>query len=115
MSGGGGTSGSIGGGGGGGTSPVDDGTACQDLEFRAALQSVQPEALSGLAVGQLMTVSLRAGSPPVIEVRTSAGVLVGALINRVPEMLRCLQRDFEYTAELLSIDGGDIRVEVRAA
>jgi hypothetical protein len=94
---------------------VDDGTACQELTFRAALQSVQPGAVAHLGIEQLLTVSLRAGNPPVIEVKTSAGVLVGALINRVPEMLRCLQRGFEYTAEVLSIDGGDVRVEVRAA
>jgi hypothetical protein len=113
MSGGGG-SGFSGRGGGGG--PIDDGTACQELKFRAALQSVQPEAVENLTEGEILHVTLRpAGNPPVIEVRTAAQVLVGALIQRVPELLRCLQQDFEYVAEVMSVDGGHVHVEVRVA
>jgi hypothetical protein len=118
MSGGGGSDYGRGVGGGGGStggSPVDDGTDCGDLNFVAVLQSLQTEAVDGLTVGDLLEVGLRDGSPPVIEVRTTAGILVGALIQRVPELLRCLQRGVGYTAAVLSLDGGYVRVEVRPA
>jgi hypothetical protein len=42
-------------------------------------------------------------------------LLVGALIQRVPELLRCLQQGFEYVAEVISIDEGYVRVEVRVS
>lgn len=117
MSGGGGSGfsgGSTGGGTGGGV--IDDGVACDELTFSAALQSVQPEAVEGLALGEVLRVRLRSeGTPPVIEVRTAAQVLVGALIQRVPELLRCLQQDYEYVAEVISIDDGHVRVEVRVS
>ena len=120
MSGGGGSGGFSGGparhgSGGLGDSPIDDGTACAELRFTAVLQSLQPDAVEGLSAGEVLEVALRAGSPPVIEVRTAEQTLVGALIQRVPELLRCLQQEFRYVAEVISIEGGHVRVEVHAA
>jgi hypothetical protein len=118
MSGGGGGGGFGGGGPGGegeGDSPIDAGTACGDLRFTAVLQSVQPDAAEDLVVGEVLEVGLRAGSPPVIEVRTADQILVGALIQRVPELLRCLQQDFRYEADVISVEGGYVRVEVHVA
>jgi hypothetical protein len=104
-----------GGGGGGGFVPRDEGVDCGDLRFVAVLQSVQADAVADLSVGALLDVALRAdGHPPVIEVRSAEGVLVGALIQRVTELLRCLQDGFQYVAEVLSIDGGHVRVELRS-
>jgi hypothetical protein len=108
-----------GGGGGGGRASgfaaSGDGGDCGELSFQAALQSVQPDAVEDLSVGEILDVALRTdGHPPVIEVRTAEGAVVGALIQRVPELLRCIQDGFQYVAEVLHIEGGHVRVEVRA-
>jgi hypothetical protein len=110
------------GGGGGGSRGGDFGSSgggaadCGDLRFAATLQSVQPDAVAELSVDEILHVALRTdGHPPVIEVRTTGGVVVGALIQRVPDLLRCIQAGYEYVAQVLQIDGGNVRVEVRGA
>ena len=111
MSGGGG-----GGGRGGGFASGGEQADCGALRFTAALQSVQPDAVANLSVDEILTVALRTdGHPPVIEARTAAGVVVGAIIQRVPDLLRCIQDGYNYVAEVLEIDGGHVRVAVRAA
>jgi len=76
---------------------------------------VQADAVENLSVGDTLSVGLRtAEQPPVIEVRTAAGDLVGALIDRITDLLRCMQDGYEYVADVQSVDGGHVRVEVRA-
>jgi hypothetical protein len=109
-------SGGGGGGGGGGFGPPDRGTDCARLRFQATLQSPQPGAVAAIAVGELLDVVLAPGSgttPPVIEVRRPDGTTVGALIEYVTDLLRCLREGYEYVAEVREISGGAVRVLVR--
>ena len=111
MSGGGGS-----GGGGGGFGPPDSGTDCARLRFLATLQSPQPDAVAGLKEGDVLDVVLAPGSgttPPVVEVRLPDGTTVGALIEHLTELLRCLGQGVQYVAEVRSISGGAVRVQVR--
>lgn len=102
-----------GGGDGGAYAPADTGVSCERLKFTAPLQSVQADAVAGLSVGDTLNVGLQDGEgPAVIEVRNEAGQLVGALIDRIIELLRCIQQGYEYVADIESIDGGDVRVTV---
>jgi hypothetical protein len=105
-----------GGGGGGGTySPPDTGVSCANLKFDAPLQSVDPDAVRGLAEGDELTVRLgTADGASIVEVVTGVGDYVGALIDRIADLLRCIQDGYEYVATVISIDGGDVRVRVRA-
>jgi len=105
------------GGGGGGFGSPDPGTNCQQLRFVATVQSPQPDAVAALAVGDVLNVVLVAGTgttPSVIEVQRADGTTVGALIDHVTELLRCLQDGFQFVAEVLEISGGAVRVRVRA-
>lgn len=103
------------GGGGGGFGSRDPGTDCQQLRFRATLQSPQPDAVAAITVGEVLDVVLvGAGTTPVIEVQRSDGTTVGALIDHVTELLRCLQDGFQFVAEVLEISGGAVRVSVHA-
>jgi hypothetical protein len=107
-----------GGGGGGGFGPPDPGTNCQRLSFRTAVASPQPQAVAAITVGEELDVVLRPGGggvPPAVEVRRRNGTVVGGLIDRVTELLRCLQQGFSFIAEVLSVSGGAVRVEVRPA
>lgn len=109
-------SGSGGGAGGGGFGPSDPGTDCQRLRFSATLQSPQPQAVAALSVGELLDVVLAPGvgtTPPVVEVRRADGTIVGALIEHLTELLRCLREGFTYVAEVRDITGGSVRVHVR--
>jgi hypothetical protein len=109
-------SGGGGGGGDGGFGPPDGGTDCQRLRFIATLQSPQAQAVAAISVGELLDVVLDAGSgstPPIVEVRRTDGTTVGALIEHLTELLRCLREGVTYIAEVRDISGGSVRVQVR--
>lgn len=109
MSGGGG-----GGGPGGGFGPRDDRTPCDQLRFQTSIASPQP-ATDDLAVGDLLQVVLSSGPPVVIHLIDSSGDVVGSLISRIADLLRCIQDGFSYEAEVKQINGGNIQIDVRPA
>lgn len=110
MSGGGGGGG---GGLGGGFSPAER-TPCAELEFRTSIASPQPAA-EALTVGDVLQIGLSSGAPIVIQLIDRNGELVGSVISRISDLLPCLQDGFRYEAEVVSVDGGTIQIEVRPA
>lgn len=109
MSGGGG-----GGGSGGGFTPRDRQTPCDQLRFRTTIASPQ-RAASMLSVGDILEVRLNSGPPQTIDLIDAGGNLVGAIVTRTTDLVRCLQDGFRFEAEVQSINGGEIRIEVRPA
>jgi hypothetical protein len=102
-----------GGGGGGSFAPPETAVDCARLRFTARLQSLQEEVVATISVGDQLEVLLGTGQHPVIEVRDANGEVAGALIDHVTDLLRCIQDGYQYVAEVKSVDGGDVRVEVR--
>jgi hypothetical protein len=104
-----------GGGSGGSYSPPDTGVSCANLKFDAPVQSVDPGAVQQLAEGEDLAVRLgTADGASVVEIVTGGGDYVGALIDRIADLLRCIQDGYQYVATVVSIDGGDVRVRVQA-
>jgi hypothetical protein len=89
---------------------------CDRLEFDARLRSVDDSQLDDVEVGDTLLVGLHEGARPVVAVfRIVPGggpaAPLGVLADRLSELAPCLQlRDF--AAEVLSINGGDVRVHV---
>lgn len=102
------------GGPGGGFGPRDDRTPCDQLRFKTSIASPQPAA-DALNVGDVLQVVLRSGPRVVIHLVDGDGNVVGSLITRIPDLLRCIQDGFSYEAEVEGIDGGDIQLDVRPA
>lgn len=87
--------------------------SCASLKFAAPLQSVDPDAVHGLSEGDELTVRLgTADGASVVEVVTAGGDYVGALIDRIADLLRCTQDGYEYIATVISVNGGDVRLRV---
>jgi hypothetical protein len=68
-----------------------------------------------LHVGDVLAVSLAPGPPAVINLVTGDGAIAGSLITHIADLLRCIQEGFSYEAEVATINGGDVRVDVRPA
>lgn len=109
MSGGGG-----GGGPGGGFQPDPAPTPCDQLRFTTSIASPQPAA-ANLSIGDVLQLQLRSGTARSIDVVDQSGAVVGSIISRIADLLRCIQQGVDFEAEVLSTNGGDIRVEVRPA
>ncbi len=77
------------------------------------MSGVQDSVLASLTVGNVLSVGLQQTPVRAIVVREAGGQVVGALTTRVRELLRCLQQQVDFEAEVLAINGGDVRVAVR--
>lgn len=89
--------------------------ACAALFFTARLRNVDAGELAEVAEGDVLEVEFRSDPTPSVGVfRPGSSAQLGALAERLGELLPCLQlRRFE--AEVLVVDGGNTKVEVRAA
>lgn len=100
--------------GGGSAADTGDTDNCTRLTFPAVLSSPEPTVVDTLVVGQLLNVVLNdRGGVRIAELQTADGRLAGTLTTSLPELFRCIDRGNSYVAEILSIDGGAVRVQVR--
>lgn len=97
-------------------SGTGDGDSCARLTFPAVVSSPEPQVVSTLVSTQLLNVvpSERNGVP-LVELRTTDGRLAGTLTSSLPELLRCIDAGYSYVAEVVSVDGGAVHVQVRNA
>jgi hypothetical protein len=101
--------------GGGGGSPSAE--ICELLRFEAWLQSLQPDVVEQLRVGDLLFVSqvVETADPNYrrVEARATNSLLVGSVTDQLPRLLACMGHGFTYVAEVLVADEGNVRVRVR--
>jgi hypothetical protein len=97
-------------GGGRGGSSVD----CQDISIKTSIVSPDPPVLATLSKGDLLAVTLRSATGPLIAT-TKRGKILGAVFTINPTLLiDCINQGFSYQAEILSISGGDCEVLITA-
>lgn len=106
-------SGGGGGGGGGGGTP-DTAPSCSALKFKALLASPQPGAVTTLRVGEILDIDVaQQAGQVVVRVLQKNGTLVGALAGPDATRVRnCIDQGHDYQAEVLSINLGQVHVEV---
>lgn len=106
-------------GGGGGFGFPDQsaaGVSCADLRFDVVLSDPIPAVVEDLDVGDVLEVELQTEPHRRIAVLDDEGDVAGAIATQqFDRLLECLQAGEEYEAEVLSIEGGAIRVDVRHA
>ena len=102
---------------GGGTGERDPTFECSRLVERVQLSSPDPDVVSSLVVDDVLSVTLGdAGGVPIIQAITSTGEIAGSLVpQRMAQLVNCIRAGYSYIARVLSIEGGLVRVEIRAA
>lgn len=94
--------------------------ACEALDFEARLRNVDAEELAFVSEGDVLVVAYRAEPTRIVAVSRRlpdggiAATPVGALLDRLQELLPCLSV-LEFEAEVTRLDGGNTRVQVRPA
>lgn len=107
------------GGGGGGSPSYTGGGGEADDEFcditeKTTLNSPNPAAISGLTAGQILLVNLQTAPVQRLEAVDNSGTTVGAITStRVLRIIKCINAGYSYEAEVLSVSGGRVDVEVR--
>ena len=111
------------GGGGGGSSRdnwrpgvQDEGVGedkCDITEF-TILSSPNPVVVETLAIGVVLTIELQGDNPARLVATTLNGDIAGTITSAaMPDIAECIREDFEYEAEVRSVNGGRVEVMVR--
>lgn len=88
---------------------------CLKYVERVQLSSPVPAVVSGLVVGDLLDVRLhQSATVIIIEAVAATGLVAGSLVpSKMTQLINCLRDGVEYSAHVLSIDRGLVRVEIR--
>ncbi|RNC84576.1 MAG: hypothetical protein ED557_06245 [Balneola sp.] len=90
-----------------GSSSID----CKQISFQTNVTSPDPDVLSRIVVGNLLSVGLSSENGPII-VSFNAQVL-GSITNyRYIDLKRCINEGYSYIAEVINIDGGTCSVRI---
>ena len=106
-------SGSGGGGGGGGFDPPTD--SCAALVFDTQLSSPKQAVVATIQVGDELLVSTQTVSATTVVVVLHNGQVAGGLASPLVQRLReCMASGTQYTATVTAVNGGQVRVRVKA-
>lgn len=90
------------------------GPDCPGLRFSTTLASPDPDGVDSLKVGDILDVTLieRVGVT-IIGVVQGEDTVIGSVVSgRAAQLRECLQRGFAYEAEVASVVGGVVTVQI---
>ncbi|MDD9909866.1 MAG: hypothetical protein OXR62_09255 [Ahrensia sp.] len=83
---------------------------------RTVLNSPVASIVAGLEVGTILQVELETQPRNRLVTATAAGEIAGAFTSpKLVEFIECIQDGFSYEAEVKSISGGRVEIEIRPA
>jgi hypothetical protein len=85
-----------------------------DFAFETVLASPVAAEVADLRIGDVLWVVLQ-DSPPAVIAVTAAGNIIGGITQAATDLRNCLQQGVEYTAAVVDINGGAVRVFVQTA
>lgn len=87
---------------------------CDQVKLQVALQSPQPEVVARLTVDEVLAVSLETEDGiRRVAVRKDLDLAGTVVASGMDNLVRCLQQGLAFEAQVLEIDGGLVRVEIR--
>lgn len=102
------------GGGSGGGGGADGGADKCAIYETAVLASPVPVVVATISVGDILAVELETSPRDRVVVRTNDGQVAGAITSiRLVDMIECIGDGYVYQAEVKSINGGKVEVEIR--
>ena len=90
-------------------------TNCDDLRFETNLASPVEEVVERLVGGAELVVSLEEGVVQPVVVARLEDDEVGSIVERLRDLIRCLQMGRSFVAIVRTVDDGIVRVEVMPA
>jgi hypothetical protein len=89
---------------------------CAGLIERTLINSAVPAVVAGLKVTDVLQVTLSSiGGAQILQAITSTGAIAGSLTPpRLPQIIECIGNGFVFVAVVLEINGGAVKVEIRA-
>lgn len=101
-------SGSGGGGsyGGGGMSDFD----CDNVYINTTIMSPDPAILATVSIGDILEVSLRSATGPLVAVTVTGDILGTIATMELASLIKCISDGNAYQAEIKNITGGKVQI-----
>lgn len=96
----------------GGWTPTSSSDKCAELLFEAQLNSPQAEVLETLRLGEHLSVELSALPRQVVQVVKNNSVVGAVTGSQTAQLISCLQNEYSFKAEVLSVNGGMCTIRV---
>jgi hypothetical protein len=89
---------------------------CSEFVEKTPLSSPKPAILKKLEKGDVLDVVLQKhrDSPSTVVAAKDTEIAGSIISARSPQLIRCLERGFEFEAEIVQLEGGLCTVQVRA-
>ena len=98
-----------------GSSEGDGDDQCAITE-RTVLNSPVPDVVADLQVGNILSIELETQPRDRVVAKTSSGLVAGGITStRIADIIECLRKSIQYKAQVLSVTGGRVEIEVRRA
>lgn len=86
---------------------------CENLKYSARIQSPKKEVISRLKKGDILLVAWSGNQSGGYVAVLWQGEIAGAITERVDRLSHCIKEGVSYEAEVLSVRGGLVEVEIR--
>ncbi|GHC52367.1 hypothetical protein GCM10007315_13550 [Gemmobacter tilapiae] len=96
--------------------PRSNGAKCK-IVFEAKIFGPVPDLVAQLTTGDHLRLHYNQGPPPRIELRNNENEQVGSLVGKkvLVQVIECMLNGVAYVAEVLTISGSTITIQVRNA
>lgn len=100
-------------GGGGGYNPPKT-VDCATLSITTSLASPDPAVIAGLSPGDILDIQLIPPAGPVRAI-TSTGLVAGAIApSDLATLVQCISDGYNYVGRVISVNGGNCRISIKA-
>lgn len=92
-----------------------DREVCNEINFTVSIASPDPEIVSLLKKGDMLQVAIRESQKRTFVAVLYKDNIAGSIIERASKLASCIKEGYAFEAEVLSISGGKIEINVRAS
>ena len=90
-----------------------DGDDRCDITERTVLNSPVPDVVADLQVGNILSLELETQPRDRVVAKTPSGQIAGGITStRLVDIIECLQKKIRYEAQVLSVKGGRVEIEI---
>lgn len=87
---------------------------CSKINFDTAINSPKPQIISRLKKGDILQVDLREDRAKTFIAVLHKDEIAGSITERIDRLASCIREGYTFVAEVLSIDGGKIKINIRS-
>lgn len=99
---------------GGGAGSPHDKDSCNEIDFTTSMASPTPQIVSLLKEGDILQVALREEKNRTFVAVLYKGDIAGSIIERVGKLASCIREGYVFEAEVRSVRGGKVEINIRA-